>query len=81
MCTHPVGMWMVNYKFMHLNMNGLQDGTKNVSASQVTPVGSKPYGFMMVPTGMTMDMLMLMVIYGITDRFTLMAMGPIRWKW
>jgi hypothetical protein len=68
-------MWMVNYKFMHINMNGLQDGTKNVSASQVTPVGSKPYGFMMAPTGMTMDMQMLMVMYGLTDRFTLMAMA------
>ena len=36
--------------------------------------GSK-YDYMMIPTEMTMDMHMLMVMCGITDRLTLMAMG------
>ena len=29
--THPAGMWMVNFKYMHMDMDGLRDGTKNVS--------------------------------------------------
>lgn len=73
--VHPAGMWMASYKFMHVNMNGLQEGTRDVPVSQVSPQGSKPYGFMMTPTGMTMDMQMLMLMYGITDRFTVMAMA------
>jgi hypothetical protein len=73
--THPAGMWMTSYKFMHVNMDGLQDGTKDVPVSQVSPQGSKPYGFMMTPTRMTMDMQMLMVMYGITDQLTVMAMA------
>ncbi|HTZ16879.1 MAG TPA: hypothetical protein VMB78_00410 [Dissulfurispiraceae bacterium] len=24
--THPAGMWMLNFKFMHVNMNGLRAG-------------------------------------------------------
>ena len=73
--VHPAGMWMVNYKFMHVDMRGLRDGTTDVPVSQATPVGNKPYGYMMAPTRMTMDMNMLMIMYGITDRFTVMAMA------
>ena len=69
--AHPAGMWMVNYKFMHMAMDGLRDGTRNVPVDKVSPVGSKPYGYMMTPTNMTMDMQMLMVMYGLTDRLTL----------
>ena len=35
----------------------------------------KPYDYMMIPTSMTMDMHMVMAMYGITDRLTVMAMG------
>lgn len=73
--NHPAGKWMVDYRFMHTRMDGLQDGTKGVPASRVTPVGSTPYGFMMTPTGMTMEMQMLMVMYGVSERFTLMGMA------
>jgi hypothetical protein len=73
--THPAGMWMVNYKFMHMGMNGLRDGSTNVPNYVVSPVGSKPYGYMMTPTDMSMDMQMLMVMYGVTDKLTLMGMG------
>ena len=73
--THPAGMWMVNYKFMHMGMNGLRSGSTNVPNYVVSPVGSKPYGYMMTPTDMTMDMQMLMVMYGVTDKLTLMGMG------
>ncbi len=73
--THPAGMWMVNYKFMHMDMRGLQDGTKNVSVDQVIPMMGTKYGFMMTPTSMTMDMHMVMAMYGVTDRLTLMGMA------
>lgn len=73
--THPAGMWMFTYKFMHMNMSGLRDGTSNVSVSDVIPMMGTKYGYMMAPTEMTMDMHMFMVMYGITDRLTLMGMA------
>jgi nitrous oxide reductase accessory protein NosL len=72
--THPAGMWMFNYKFMRMNMSGLRDGTSDVSVDKVIPMVGTKYGYMMAPTRMTMDMHMMMVMYGITDRLTLMAM-------
>jgi nitrous oxide reductase accessory protein NosL len=73
--THPTGMWMVTYKLMHMNMRGLRDGTTNVSVHDVIPLMSTKYGYMMAPTEMTMDMHMFMVMYGLTDRLTLMGMA------
>jgi nitrous oxide reductase accessory protein NosL len=73
--THPAGMWMANYKYMHMVQSGLRNGTTDVPAENATPVGNKPFGYMMAPTSMTMDMHMVMVMYGLTDRLTLMAMG------
>ena len=72
--THPEGMWMFGYKLMHTNMNGLRDGTANVSVDKVIPMMGSKYGYMMAPTKMTMDMHMLMLMYGLSDRFTLMGM-------
>jgi len=73
--THPAGMWMVNYKFMHMNMDGLRDGTSNVSINKAIPMNGTKYGYMMAPTQMTMDMHMFMVMYGITDSLTVMGMA------
>ncbi|HUO78462.1 MAG TPA: nitrous oxide reductase accessory protein NosL [Thermodesulfovibrionales bacterium] len=77
--THPAGMWMFNYKFMHMDMNGLRDGTTNVSQENVGFMRGKPYNYMMIPTDMTMDMYMFMAMYGITDRLTVMAMANYLW--
>jgi hypothetical protein len=63
---------MVNYKFMHMGMNGLQSGTTSIPVERVIPMSNR---YMMASTDMTMDMQMLMVMYGVTDRLTLMAMG------
>ena len=73
--THPAGMWMANYRFMHTSMRGLGAGTSNVSTDHVIPATGTQYGFMMAPTEMTMDMHMVMVMYGLTDRLTLMGMA------
>jgi nitrous oxide reductase accessory protein NosL len=73
--THPARMWMVSYEFMHMGMRGLRTGTTDVSTGSVgynRP--GLPYNYMMIPTSMTMDMHMVMVMYGITDRLTVMAM-------
>ena len=62
---HPAGMWMTGYKFMHTSMSGLRAGTTNVSSAPQ---------YMMLPNKMSMDMHMLMILYGLTDRLTLMGM-------
>ncbi len=73
--THPAGMWMVNYSFMHMDMRGLRDGSSNVDQNNVGFMRGKPYNYMMIPTSMTMDMHMVMAMYGVTDRLTVMAMA------
>ena len=79
--AHPKGMWMLNTKWMHMQMDGLQAGTKPVQESQVgpavapmSPVQNVKYPYMMIPTHMTMDMMMFMGMYGVTDKLTLMGM-------
>lgn len=72
---HPAGMWMVGYKFMRTVKHGLRNGRDNIDQNSVSPVGHKPFGYMMTPTNMVMDMQMLMVMHGVTDRLTLMVMG------
>ena len=73
--THPSGMWMVTYKLMHMNMSGLRTDTSDVDLNSVGFKRDKPYNYMMIPTDMTMDMHMFMLMYGITDRLTVMAMA------
>lgn len=73
--THPAGMWMVTYKYMHMNMSGLRDGTSDVDSGSVGFKRPAKYSYMMIPTDMTMDMHMAMLMYGITDRLTIMAMA------
>ena len=68
--AQPDGMWMVNYRFSHTSMKGLLSGTKDA------PLDNFNWGnYMMAPLSMSMDMHMVMVMYGITDRFTLMGMS------
>jgi len=78
--THPEGMWMFNVHWMHSEKDGLQAGRSSVSTADVGPAvlpGSpypSKYPYMMIPTRMSMDMLMFMGMYGVTDRLTLMGM-------
>ncbi|MDA8417576.1 MAG: nitrous oxide reductase accessory protein NosL [Desulfobacteraceae bacterium] len=73
--THPAGMWMFNYRYMRMDMDGLRDGTSDVAASSVGNGRGLPYdNIMMIPTKMTMDMHMLMAMYGVNDKLTLMGM-------
>jgi len=79
---HPEGDWMVEYRAMRMSMDGLLNGTDSVGKKDIsgalpgmppTQDPSKPYR--MAPTEMTMDMHMLMAMYGWTERVTLMGMA------
>jgi hypothetical protein len=73
--NHPAGMWMFNYKYMHMGMDGLRDGTTDVATSSVGNGRGLPYDdIMMVPTSMAMDMHMVMAMYGFNDKLTGMVM-------
>ncbi len=70
--THPAGSWMPSYRFMFMEMEGNRDGTDRQGLSEV--LGD----YMVAPKRMTMRMHMLGLMYGLTDRVTVMAMVP--WK-
>lgn len=66
---HAKGKWMVSYTYMDMMMSGSRAGMKSVSADTLYK------SYMMAPSSMSMRMHMLMVMYGITDRFTAMVMA------
>ena len=68
--THAAGEWMFSYRYMRMTMDGMRDGTDNLSSAQVLQ------DFMVTPTEMDMDMHMFGLMYAPTDRVTLMAMLP-----
>ena len=80
---HGEGEWMISYRFMHMDMGGVQIGTNEVDPDTVvTTVPNRfagqpmqPPTLRIVPTSMRMDMHMAGVMYGLTDRVTLMAMA------
>ncbi|MEM8771884.1 MAG: transporter [Pseudomonadota bacterium] len=80
---HKKGEWMVSYRFMQMDMSGSRDGTNNLTPEEIATTTPNPFfGLPMqpptlrvVPTDMTMRMHMAGVMYGLTDRITLMAMG------
>ena len=79
--SHEKGMWMLEYRFMRMHMDGLLDGTGSVDSRDISgalpgmpPVINPTRSYLMAPTEMNMDMHMLMLMVGITDRLSLMAM-------
>jgi hypothetical protein len=66
---HGKGEWMASYTYMDMMMKGNRMGTKNASDNDVYS------NYMMAPKTMNMQMHMVMLMYGVTDRLTLMAMG------
>jgi hypothetical protein len=65
---HAKGEWMFSYKYMHMSMKGLRNGTRSVSEKEVFS------DYLMAPENMEMNMHMLMAMYGATNRLTLMTM-------
>lgn len=73
--THGGGEFMISYRFMHMGMSGSLDGTTALNdADIIGPNG--PYGFLITPTDMPMQMHMLGLMYAPTDALTMMAMVP-----
>ena len=67
---HEMGEWMVSYRYMSMNMDGLLKGSNTVSPTMMATE------FMpnMLPTEMTMDMHMFGTMYAISNQWTLMGM-------
>ena len=78
--AHSQGEWMVGLKSMYMHMNELQDGTDSVKPSEVLGMpmmmGVPTGKYMAVPTDMRMEMHMLDIMYGLTDKVTLALMLP-----
>ena len=67
--VHEKGGWMLGYSYMNVGMSGAGAGTKKIGDDQVYQ------SYMMSPTDMQMHMTMFMLMYGITDRLTIMGMA------
>ena len=72
--THQAGEWMLSYRFMDMRMEGLVEGSDQVSAASVTGSMMMPGSAMVAPTRMDMQMQMLGVMYAPSDALTLMLM-------
>jgi hypothetical protein len=80
--SHGRGGWMLEYRFMRMSMGDLLNGTSTVDTRDISgviagmpPMSDPTKDYRMAPTDMTMDMHMLMFMYGFTEKLSLMAMG------
>ncbi len=67
--VHRKGEWMFSYRFMNMNMDGIHSGFSAISKNDVYNQ------YLMAPKSMQSNMHMLMAMYGVSNRFTLMLMG------
>ncbi|MAF31667.1 MAG: hypothetical protein CMF60_05630 [Magnetococcales bacterium] len=68
--THNPDEWMFSYRYMRMEMKGLQAGNDKISNQQAYNAG-----YMVAPLKMTSDMHMFGAMKGLTSDFTLMAMA------
>jgi hypothetical protein len=66
--VHKRHQWMLSYRYMNMNMGSMMNGTSKVSDDQIYQ------NYLMSSPAMRMDMYMLMAMYGLTNRITLMGM-------
>ncbi len=66
--VHNKNEWMVSYRYMNMGMSGIATGTRHEDKNDVF------VNYLMAPNKMRMDMHMIMAMYGITNRFTVMTM-------
>ena len=66
--THSAGRFMLSYRYMFMNMDGMRDGANDLGTRDIYA------DYPVAPTDMTMEMHMFGLMYGVTDRLTLMAM-------
>lgn len=60
---------MLSYRYMHMQMDGMRNGTKRISSDEVFAAN-----YTITPEEMTMEMHMLGVMHALSDKLTLMAM-------
>jgi hypothetical protein len=70
--THEAGGWMLSYRFMHMEMDGMRHGTDRVSSADVFAADG---GYTVTPENMSMQMHMLGAMYAPNDTLTLMLMA------
>jgi hypothetical protein len=67
--THAKGGWMLAYRYMHMEMDGMRHGNDRVSSSDVFAEG-----YTVTPESMSMDMHMFGFMYAPSEKLTLMMM-------
>ena len=68
--THGKGEFMLSYRWMRMNMDGMRNNDNALTSEQVL----QEFGFTVTPVSMPMDMHMLGAMYAVSDALTLMAM-------
>lgn len=68
--THKTNEWMLSYRFMQMEMDGMRRGNERISANDVFAAN-----YTVSPENMRMDMHMLGFMYAPTDRLTFMLMA------
>ena len=71
---HEMGEWMVSYRYMSMEMEGLLSGSSNVTSNSQLGTMMMSGDYDMVPVDMTMDMHMFGTMYAISNKWTLMGM-------
>ena len=66
--VHSKGEWMFSYRYMNMNTRGMEQNGKSISNEQIYNQ------YLYSSDRMSMNMHMLMAMYGVNDRLTLMAM-------
>mgnify|MGYP005637996491 CR=1 FL=1 len=69
--SHSEGEWMLSYRFMSMDMEGLRRGRDGIS-----PADAFAANYTVAPTSMSMDMHMFGGMKAISDKNTLMLMVP-----
>lgn len=77
---HGAGQWMFEYRYMSMDMEDLLDGDSSVDPQDIagmnmgTMMTQAGRDYMMTATSMTMDMHMLMLMYGFSEKLSGMVM-------
>lgn len=79
--AHGEGGFMFEYKFMRMEMDGLLSGSDSIGTRDISgatmgmpPTNNMTTPYMMSPTAMTMDMHMIMAMYGVSEKVSIMGM-------
>lgn len=70
--VHAKGEWMLSYRYMNMSARGIQQNGNAISNEQIYNQ------YLYFSDQMTMQMHMLMAMYGVSDKLTLMAMTEYR---